>query len=111
MKPDYQVQLEAQQRPQAIAPSISIRTYFITVLVLSVLIALAIQSGSVRFQVLLGLLCFPVIVFLVGSALTFMVALLVGALRQLLFQPVAETQSPFATEVLPPQVIPRQARD
>lgn len=111
MNTEYQSQLEAQQQPQALAPSISIRSYFIAVLALGVVIATAIQSGSTRFQVLLGMLCIPIVVFLVCSAATFVVALVIGSLKQVLFQPVLKTESPFATEVLPPQVIPRQARD
>lgn len=78
-----------------LAPAVSMRWYFIAVVVLSVIIALAIRSGSVKLQILLGLLVCPVAIYLLCSSACFLVAYLVGSLNQILFYQAPRARIPF----------------
>ena len=111
MNLDLQTQLEAQRKVQPLAPAVSMRWYFISVAALGVVIALAIRSGSVKLQILLGLLVCPVAIYLLCSSVCFLIAYLVGSLNQIVFYQAQRPESPFANETLPPQIIPPQARD
>ena len=111
MNLDLQTQLEAQRKVQPLAPAVSMRWYFIFVAALGVVIALAIRSGSVKLQILLGLLVCPIAIYLLCSSVCFLIAYLVGSLNQIVFYQAQRPESPFANETLPPQIIPPQARD
>lgn len=111
MNHDSQTQFEAQLQPQPFAPSFSMRSYFLAVGLLGAMFAVVFLFGSTKLQVLFVILLAAIALFLLCVALCFLVAFLIGALREVLFQPILKTESPFATEAMPPQVIPRQAKD
>ena len=97
--------------PQPIAPAISMRWYFGLAAIIALAITMLARSESIKLQLLVGILLGAVLTFLFVSAVLFSIALLVGAVNKILFAPAQTTQSPFASETLPPQVIPPQARD
>lgn len=101
---------DASTSHQPILPRISIRWYFAMLFIVACLVSVIIRSSDPQtWGMTLILLLGALSTFLVVSASCFLIAFLVGAVKEIVFSEPSQPQSPFATETLPPQVIPPQA--
>lgn len=95
---------------QPLAPSISMRWYFVIATVVAVLVVWALRSGGSQLGIVFGLIFGALLFYFLISGICFLVAFLLGFLRAYSL-PTEVPQSPFATESLPPQILPPQARE
>lgn len=111
MNLDQQTQPEARMPGKPAASGVSMRWYFILTAIVGLSITVLIRMGSVKIRILVGLLLLSILTFLFYVARYYVTAYFFGFLDQLLFSPTRKTQSPFAHETMPPQIIPPQTRD
>lgn len=103
------MKLDSQQS-QPLLPRISMRWYFVLVLVVAFLVSVVFQSSNPKaWGMTLILLIGSTLFFFMIAAVCFLVAFLFGAVKQVVFYEPPKPESPFANETLPPQVIPPHA--
>jgi hypothetical protein len=97
---------------QPILPQFTMRWFFGLALVLAALLTVVYQSdNSKALGATIFLMLVSMMIFLAMTALTFLSAAGLGALKRLFFQEEAKVQSPFATDRLPPQIIPPHSQE
>jgi hypothetical protein len=98
------------QQSQPLLPRISMRWYFVLVLVVAFLVSIVFQSSNPKaWGMTLILLIGATLFFFITAAICFLVAFAFGAVKQIVFYEPPQAESPFANETLPPQVIPPHA--
>ena len=95
--------------PQKFLPAFSVRWIFAMMLLIAVGISVYTQNTIDRtLLVVLALMMGIACVFLVLSAMSFLICNMFGTLRDILNTSKHQPQSPFATDRLPPQIVPRK---
>ena len=103
--------LQADQNapPRPFLPAFSIRWIFATMILIAVCISLVIQNTMDPILIIVmalmgGIAC----IFVLLSAVSFLVCKMFGTLGDILDQTKHQPQSPFAGDRLPPQIVPRK---
>lgn len=88
------------------------RWYFVIATIVAVLISIVYGSGDPQaWTVTLVVAMSAIGIFLILSAACFFATFLAGSFRENLFVDQQKTESPFAHETMPPQIVPPQVRD
>lgn len=96
-----------QLKRQPLLPQISMRWYFVAMLVVAVLLVLYLRSSLNQYlEISLVLTGASVLLFFALSGVIFAMAYVIGATDKLARQADQKTESPFAYDSLPPQVVP-----
>lgn len=99
--------MEPTSQPQPLLPQISMRWYFLVAgITAAMIVGIARQESSEKLGIIVGLLGLACMVFLTLSAFFFAIAYIVGAVESLLLHAEEQPESPFATETMPPQIMP-----
>jgi hypothetical protein len=102
---------EPEVMTQPWIPRYSMRWYFIIVTAVALLVTIVYRSGNpVAWTFTLCMILAAIAMFLLLSAVCFLAAYSFGNLKDSLFRSELQTQSPFAHETMPPQIIPPQIR-
>ncbi|HAC90731.1 MAG TPA: hypothetical protein DCF63_08870 [Planctomycetaceae bacterium] len=92
---------------QPLLPQISMRWYFVAMLVVAILLTTFLRSSLNQYlEIALILTGVSALLFLALSAITFAMAYVIGATDKLAQQAQQKTESPFAYDSLPPQIVP-----
>jgi hypothetical protein len=99
------------EQAQPILPRISMRWYFIVVVAISIVLTWLNQSSNQKSLVVTTILfAIAAGTFLMMAAGCFLIASLFGAVEKLFRNSELQTESPFADESMPPQIIPPSSR-
>jgi hypothetical protein len=92
---------------QPLLPQVSMRWFFIIAGVIGLLCSLfAFQNGLTAWTIVLFQVLIAIGVFFAVLATLFQIAFFLGATKKVIVEPYQRTESPFASDTMPPQVIP-----
>lgn len=96
-----------ESKSQPLLPQISMRWYFVIVVVVGSLLAWVLTSDYQKtLSAILLFLGLASSCFLVLSSILFLLAYAFGSVEKIFLGAEEKTQSPFAHEAMPPQIIP-----
>jgi uncharacterized oligopeptide transporter (OPT) family protein len=103
------LQADENVSPQLFLPAFSLRWIFVVMILIAVGISVYMQNTIDRtLLIVLALMGVIACIFVLLSAVIFLVCNLFGILGEILDSSKQQPQSPFAGDRLPPQIVPRK---
>lgn len=101
-----------KHRFQPLLPRISMRWFFVLALIVAGALTWLLRSSYQEDLVLVLIaMSLGIVAFLTLSAVFFGIAFLVGAVEKIIVKKEDAVESPFATESMPPQIIPPTSKE